>query len=149
MRHKTDFPTAGTGLVVSGFRRMDVIHMEAIMLFTRITPSNSSSSSSRPARRRHQGFRWLGLAVALALGSIPMSASAKAPAENGAQVSQTRLATPAPVPTEARTTKGQDYASREASAKGLEKFEGGSTTIWIGGSTAVIVLLVVLIVVLW
>lgn len=116
------------------------------MLFNRIARSNSSSL--RPAHRRHQGLRWLALAVALALGSIPMSASAKAPGEISAQVSQARSATPAPVPTEARTTKGQDYASREASAKGLEKFEGGSTTVWIGGSTLVIVLLVILIVVL-
>jgi hypothetical protein len=44
--------------------------------------------------------------------------------------------------------KGQDYASREASAKGQEQFEGGSTTVWIGGSTLVVVLLVILIVVL-
>ena len=77
-----------------------------------------------------------------------MSASAKAPGENSAQVAQILPATPAPIPTEARTTKGQDYAAREASAKGLEKFEGGSTTVWIGGSTLVVVLLVVLIVVL-
>ena len=116
------------------------------MLFTRIAPRNSSSS--RPARRRHQGLRWLALAGALALGSIPISASAKAPGEISAQVSQSRPAAPAPIPTEARTTKGQDYASREASAKGLEKFEGGSTTVWIGGSTLVVVLLVILIVVL-
>ena len=116
------------------------------MLFNRIAPSNSSSS--RPARRRHQGRQWLALAVALALGSIPMNASAKAPGEISAQVVQTLPATPAPIPTEARTTKGQDYAAREASAKGLEKFEGGSTTVWIGGSTLVVVLLVILIVVL-
>jgi hypothetical protein len=125
---------------------MDVTHKEAIMLCIRIAPRNSFSS--RPARRRYQGLRWLALAVALALGSIPMSASAKAPGEISTQVSEPRPATPAPIPTEARTTKGQDYASREASAKGLEKFEGGSTTIWVGGSVVVVVLLVVLIVVL-
>jgi hypothetical protein len=124
---------------------MDVTRREAIMLFNRIAPSNSSLS--RPARRRHQGGQWLALAVALAL-SIPMNALAKAPGEISAQVVQTLPATPAPIPTEARTTKGQDYASREASAKGLEKFEGGSTTVWIGGSTLVVVLLVILIVVL-
>jgi hypothetical protein len=116
------------------------------MLSIRIALSNSSSS--RPTRGGHQGLRWLALALALALGSIPMSASAKAPGEISAQVSETRPATPAPIPTEARTTKGQDYASREASAKGQEKFEGGSTTVWVGGSTAVVVLLVILIVVL-
>jgi hypothetical protein len=116
------------------------------MLKIRIEPRNSFSS--RPAHRRHQGLRWLALAVALALGSIPVSASAKAPGEISAQVLQTRSATPAPIPTEARTTKGRDYASREASAKGQEKFEGGSTTVWVGGSSLVIVLLVVLIVVL-
>ena len=116
------------------------------MLFNRVAPSNSSPS--RPVRRRPQGVQWLALAVALALGSIPMSASAKAPGENSAQVAQILPATPAPIPTEARTTKGQDYTSREANAKGLEKFEGGSTTVWIGGSTLVVVLLVILIVVL-
>ena len=116
------------------------------MFEIRIAPSNSFSS--RPARKRHQGLRWLALAVALALGSIPMSASAQAPGEISAQVVQTRTTTPAPVSTEARAPKGQDYASREASAKGLEKFEGGSTVVWVGGSTLVVVLLVVLIVVL-
>ena len=116
------------------------------MLSICIAPKNSFSS--RPARRRHQGLRWLALAGALALSSIPMSASAKAPGESSTQVSQSRPATPAPIPTEARTTKGQDYASREASAKGLEKFEGGSTTVWVGGSAVVVVLLVILIVVL-
>lgn len=77
-----------------------------------------------------------------------MSASAKAPGEVSAQVSVPRPAAFAPIPSEARTMKGQDYASREASAKGQEKFEGGSTTVWIGGSAVVVILLVVLILVL-
>jgi hypothetical protein len=77
-----------------------------------------------------------------------MAAWAKAPIEVSAQVSPTRSATLAPIQTEARTVQVQNYASREASAKDLEKFEGGSTTVWIGGSTLVIVLLVILVVVL-
>ena len=102
-------------------------------------------SLSHPCRKRHQGLRWLALAVVLALGSIPTSAWAKAPGEISAQVSPTRTASPAAT----RTAQRQEYASREASAAGQAKFEGGDTTIWIGGSTVVIVLLVVLIVVLW
>jgi hypothetical protein len=106
------------------------------------------SFSSRPARRRHQGLRWLALAVTLALGSIPMGAWAKAPGEVSAQVSPVRPATQSSVPTEARTAQGHEYASREARATSQAKFVGGGTEIWIGGSTVVIVLLVVLIVVL-
>ena len=49
---------------------------------------------------------------------------------------------------DARTAQRQEYASREASAANQAKFAGGDTVVWIGGSTAVIVLLVVLIVVL-
>jgi hypothetical protein len=105
-------------------------------------------SSSRPARSRHQGLRWVALAVALALGSIPLGAEAKASAETSTQVVPTQPGTLAPISTEGRSAQAQNYASREASAKGLEKFEGGSTTIWIGGSAVVVVLLVVLIVVL-
>jgi hypothetical protein len=51
------------------------------------------------------------------------------------------------MPTEARTSQAQEYASREASAASQAKFEGGSTVVWIGGSTLVIILLVILIVV--
>ena len=40
------------------------------------------------------------------------------------------------------------YAQREAAAKGLETFEGGGAGIYIGGSTAGILLLVVLLIVL-
>lgn len=40
------------------------------------------------------------------------------------------------------------YAAREAQAKHLEKFQGGSTTVVIGTSTIIIVLLIVLILVL-
>ena len=106
-------------------------------------------SLSHPCRKRHQGLRWLALAVVLALGSIPTSAWAKAPGEISAQVSPTLPARQAASPAATRTAQRQEYASREASAAGQAKFEGGDTTIWIGGSTVVIVLLVVLIVVLW
>src|SRR5512140_3271596 len=102
--------------------------------------------SSSPTRRAHRRLRWLALAVVLALGAIPTGAWAKAPGQISAQVSPARPATPVPMPTEARTSQGQEYASREASAASQAKFEGGSTVIWIGGGTLVIVLLVVLIV---
>jgi hypothetical protein len=106
--------------------------------------------SPHPVGRRRQGLRSLALAIALGLASIPTSAWANAPGENSAQILRTRPVATDSMVTEARVPQGQDYASREASAKGLEKFEGGSTTvIWVaGGSTLVVVLIVVLIIVI-
>jgi hypothetical protein len=100
--------------------------------------------------RRRQGLQWLAFAIALGLASIPTSAWANALGETSAQILRARPEAPASPATEARVPQGQDYASREASAKGLEKFEGGSTTvIWVaGGSTLVVVLIVVLIIVI-
>ena len=104
--------------------------------------------SPHPVAKRRQGLRSLALAIALGLVSIPTSAGANAPGENSAQILRGRPAVTASIATEAPAPQGQDYASREASAKGLEKFEGGSTTvIWVaGGSTLVVVLVVVLII---
>ncbi len=109
-----------------------------------------NSVSPRPVGRRCQGLRSLAFALGLALVTIPMGAWAKAPAENSAQVLRTRPGATAPIATEARAASGQDYASREASAKDLEKFEGGSTTVVfaVGGSVLVVVLIVVLILVI-
>ena len=109
-----------------------------------------NSFSPHPVARRRQGLRSLALAIALGLVSIPTSAWANASGENSAQILRGRPAAAASIATEARAPQGQDYASREASAKGLEKFEGGSTTvIWVaGGSTLVVILIVVLIIVL-
>jgi hypothetical protein len=106
--------------------------------------------SPHPVAKRRQGLRSLALAIALGLVSIPTSAGANAPGENSAQILRGRPAATASIATEARAPQGQDYASREASAKGLEKFEGGSTTvIWVaGGSTLVVILIVVLIIVI-
>ena len=103
---------------------------------------------ARVAGRRRQGLRSLAFAIALGLASIPTSAWASPPGENSAQTLRSRPAAAAPMATEARAVEGQDYASREASAKGLEKFEGGSTTVVLvaGGSTLVVVLVVVLII---
>ena len=113
-----------------------------------IHPALRNASSSSPIRRRHQVLRWLGLAVVLGLSSISTGVWAKAPEETRAQVSPTQFAPQAPVPAQGRTLQGQEYASREASSPNQSKFEGGSTVIWVGGSTVVIVLLVILIVVL-
>jgi hypothetical protein len=115
------------------------------MSFIHTAPRGPFSPS--PTRRAHQTLRYLALAVVLALGAIPTAAWAKAPGQISAEVSPIRPATPVPMPTEARTSQGQEYASREASAASQAKFEGGSTTVWIGGSTLVIVLLLILIVV--
>jgi len=106
--------------------------------------------SPHPVAKRRQGLRSLALAIALGLVSIPTSAGANAPGENSAQILRGRPAVTASIATEARAPQDQDYASREASAKGLEKFEGGSTTvIWVaGGSTLVVILIVVLIIVI-
>lgn len=109
-----------------------------------------NSVSPRPVGRRRQGLRSLAFAIALGLVSIPTSAWAEAPGESSAEVLQTRSGATAPIATEARAAEGQDYASREASAKGLEKFEGGSTTVVFvtGGTVLLVILIVVLIVVL-
>jgi len=113
-----------------------------------IHTAQRNPSSSPPPRRQHRVLRWLGLAVAVALSSISTGAWAKAPEESRAQVSQFQLAPQVQVPAEARTSQGQEYASREASSPNQSKFVGGDTVVWVGGSTVVIVLLVVLIVVL-
>jgi hypothetical protein len=142
------------------FQGMDFTHKETAMflIFAAIlmvgiglcnfVPRNSVSP--RPVGRRCQGLRSLAFALGLALVTIPMGAWAKAPAENSAQVLRTRPGATAPIATEARAASGQDYASREASAKDLEKFEGGSTTVVfaVGGSVLVVVLIVVLILVI-
>jgi cobalamin biosynthesis Mg chelatase CobN len=93
-------------------------------------------------------LRWIGLAIALTLGSMSTTAWAKAPEDVQMQVSPTQLGPKAPVPAQARTSQGQAYASREASSSNQAKFEGGSTVVWVGGSSVVVVLLVILIVVL-
>jgi hypothetical protein len=113
-----------------------------------IHPAIRNASSLSPIQRRHQGLRWLGLAVLLALNSISTGAWAKAPEEIRAQGSPTQRAPQAPVPTLAQTSQEQEYASREAKSPNQSKFEGGDTVVWVGGSTVVIVLLVVLILVL-
>lgn len=104
--------------------------------------------SPRHVGGRRRGMRALVLAIAMALVAIPTGAWAKAPDKTSAEIRQTQPTATAPIAPEAGPTQGQDYASREASAKGLEKFEGGETTVVLGGSALVIILLVVLIVVL-
>ena len=76
--------------------------------------------SPHPVGKRRQGLRSLALAIALGLVSIPTSAWANAPGENSAQILRGRPAVTASIATEARAPQDQDYASREASAKGLE-----------------------------
>jgi len=109
-----------------------------------------TSVSSHVIRKRNGGLRSLAFAIVLALGAIPTAVWAKAPVPGSAEVSRTRpasAATHAPTTADPRSSQ-QAYAAREASAISQEKFEGGDSTIWIGGSTVVIVLLVVLIAVL-
>lgn len=111
-------------------------------------PRNSFSTRF-PGKKRWQGLRLCALAAALALASIPTSASAEAPGESSAQVLPSPLTTEAPIAPEVRMSQVQDYASREANAKGLEKFEGGSTTVVLAtsGSVLLVVLIVVVIIV--
>lgn len=104
----------------------------------------ASSSAHRPDR----GWRSLALAVLFALASLPTAVWAGGPGPNGAHVARaSHRATPATDTRDAKTAQQQAYAAREASATEQAKFEGGST-IWIGGSTLVVVLLVILIVIL-
>ena len=102
-------------------------------------------------RKRDRGLRSLVLAIVLALGSIPTAAWAKTQTPSRTETSHISPAKPATrlaTATDARATQRQEYAAREASATTQEKFQGGDSTIWIGGSTVVIILLVVLIIVL-
>jgi hypothetical protein len=95
-----------------------------------------------------QSMRSLVLAIVLALGSIPTAVWAKTASPSSAEISRTRPATRLATAADSPTAQRQAYAARETTAATQEKFEGGDSTIWIGGSTVVIVLLVVLIVVL-
>lgn len=111
----------------------------------------SGTVSSPLANRRHPGLRALVLATVLALGSLPTTVWAGPASPSSAEVARTPAtssATKPPATPSARPTPRQAYAEREASAATQEKFEGGASTVWIGGSTLVIVLLVVLIVLL-
>ena len=115
------------------------------------TRRGSFSSCLKPARRH--GIKGFAIAVSLALFFVPAGALAMSPPANSAQVLQTAPAATDPNTTAATTKAGtaqdQDYASREANAKGVDKFEGGSTVIVLGGTgLAVIVLVIVLIVLL-
>jgi len=97
--------------------------------------------------------RALALALGLAVLGAPFGAEAANPALTpiSAEVVQNEKSNP----TGNRTTQlntapslDETYASREASAKDLEKFEGGHGGLYIGGgaATLVIVLLILIIV---
>lgn len=106
-------------------------------------------ASSRRPTRQPGGLRNLALVIMFTFALLPVSTWAKGTSEVNLQNPQVRMdSQPEEGTTESSPTAAQKYAAREANAKGLEKFEGGNGTIWIGGSTVVIVLLVVLIAVL-
>lgn len=100
--------------------------------------------------RRRRGLPAFALAAALALTSLAGGtawASAPAPAAGQAQPN-VASATASTTINEGSRSLVQNYAEREAAAKGLEKFEGGASTVVIGSSTLVIILVVVLILIL-
>jgi hypothetical protein len=87
--------------------------------------------------------------------ALPALAGAAAPGArpfaSGQGMTAPAQAIPASVPARAHASAAQDatdYAAREASAKGLERYEGGGSGVYIGGSTVVIVLLIVLLIVI-
>ena len=113
-----------------------------------IEPRQDSPQLISSFRRRFKGLSKLAMAIVFALALLPVSAWAKGAEINLRNPQAGIVSQSAEETTESNATTAREYATREAQAKGLEKFEGGSGTIWIGGSTVVIVLLVVLIAVL-
>jgi hypothetical protein len=93
-----------------------------------------------------RGSRSLALALVLAMGSVTASVASAKSTETSTSQGATPVA--AGAPTGATVARDRDYASREASARGLEKFKGGDTTIVLGSGLLVVVLIVVLLVVL-
>lgn len=135
-----------------------MILMLAILVLMVAGRSLSAISANQLVRQpvisRGRRLPVFALGIAVALVSLPGGAWAHAAGSQGtAQVdpslpgevrAETTTGTNA---TTARTTQANEYATREASAKGLENFKGGDTVV-IGGSVLVIVLLVILILVL-
>jgi hypothetical protein len=89
------------------------------------------------------------LGLALTLVSISTGAWATQTEDTGAMKQGATQSTPTAPPSRGiQPATAPDYASREASAKGLETFKGGDTVVVFGGSVLLIVLIVVLVVVL-
>lgn len=116
-----------TGVVVRGLRPVA------------LAPRRASTGWRRSSRS-------LALALALAIGGVSAASTSARSAETSTRVRATPVETVAP--TGAKVARDRDYASREVSARGLEKFEGGDTTVVFGGGLLVVVLIVILIVVL-
>jgi hypothetical protein len=93
------------------------------------------------------------IALTLVVGSADVWAHTDAPPPSGSQptenISAGRSSGKGNGLTSASETPAsqQSFAAREASAKGLEKFEGGDVIV-IGASTAAIVLLIILILII-
>lgn len=124
-----------------------------LMAVARSYSSRSEGTVVRlPVRSRRVGLPVFGLAVALALVSLPSAAWASAstsPVGEGTSVSErTGAISSAKSNNAGAAPQASEYAAREAQARGLEKFQGGDTTVIIGGSALIIIIVVILILVL-
>jgi cobalamin biosynthesis Mg chelatase CobN len=81
--------------------------------------------------------------------TLPLRADGAKPATSaGAGASAAAQAPQTSTSTSTSTSTASTYATREAAKPELARFKGGGTSLYIGGSTLVIVLLVVLLIVL-
>lgn len=87
------------------------------------------------------------LLVAGALATSPSGVAFAAPAPTSSPT-PARAAESTPPPETAVATEEEQYAAREAKDKDVANFQGGRSTIVIGGSTLGIVLLIILLVIL-
>ncbi len=125
---------------------LSVVLMAGAWLWRGLPRGSLARHSTRRPRRRTP---LLVLGLALTLMSISTGAWAKQPGDTGAVMQgATPSARTAPLSRGTEPATAPDYASREASAKGLETFKGGDTVVVFGGSVLLIVLIVVLVVVL-
>lgn len=135
------------------------MHMTLLLIFLTaaglLLAGNLALNSKRHQQRSRIAFRRS--RAALLVGGLAAMSIVAAPtvpalaAQQAQQVDTSRgavVGTVAPSPQGASSTQAREYAAREASAKELEKFVGGETSIVIGGSALVVILLIVLIIVL-
>ncbi|MBC8133632.1 MAG: hypothetical protein H7X95_11675, partial [Deltaproteobacteria bacterium] len=96
---------------------------------------NNNRLQKNRVRTPNRGLRTAALAIAFgALAVVAVPPARALAAGVAAQVQPVRKAgTDVATSTEGASTQAREYAAREASAKNLEQFQGGATTVVIGG----------------
>gem|GEM_PF-2050628 len=131
--------------------------MGVVLASSLVTRSRRSGRIRVATRVGAPRWRALGLVAALLVVATPRGAWARsavpvpAQTETSAPIGHPSAPEGAPattIPASGSPQQSPEYASREARARDLEKFEGGSTTVVIGSSALVLILVVVIILVL-